>query len=188
MRRGYDLHARFQLAEEPEIVYVVFRDADDDGDVIVGTYPGECPGSVSRALHHKDVPVVPGPAGADAEGLGFLEGAGLHFRPDLRPVSGEGYVEVGQTQEGGQSLALVCDGGMGMFQGPLYGEPVGIFVQSPEGLPGLEQPVLVNGPHKRRGLAVGICKGPACVVHSMAVRDIHQAVLRGFESHGWFML
>ena len=118
---GHHLHAGFELAQEPHVADVVQRDADDDGNVVVGAHAGKGAGRIAGTLDHQDVFVLLVQTGADGEGFRFLEGAGFHLGANLGPVAREGDIEILQAQELGKAFAFIGNGRMRVLEGPADG-------------------------------------------------------------------
>ena len=134
---------------EPEIVTVVQRNADHDWNQIVGANLREGTGGVAGRLDHKRALLLPVESCANAERLGFLERTGLELGSDLGIVSREGNVEVVQTEELAEPLAMIGDRCAGMAQGSVYRHPLCITVKPLEVVSGSEFLVFVNGADKR---------------------------------------
>ena len=73
VRSRDDLDAWLEFPEEPEVVDVVVRDADDYRNVVVRADPCECPRGVSCGLDHQNPVVVFRKSRADAEGFRLFE-------------------------------------------------------------------------------------------------------------------
>ena len=177
-----------QLAAEPQVVQVVLRDADDDGDAVVGAHLGEGPGGVAGGLDDED-PLLAG-VHPRQHGIGFrlLERTGAHLRADAGIPAGERDVQVLQAQVAGQALGLVGHRGAGLAERALDGHPVGIAVDAVQVVPRGEPLVLIDGPHEGRAPAFGVAHRPARVVEDAAGGDVHQSIGCRFEAHTGFSL
>ena len=168
---------------EPKVVAVVERHADHYGDHIVGAHLREGAGGISGGLHYDGALLLLSHPGADAEGLGLLERAGLELGPYGGIVAGESDVEIIQAQELAQTLAVICHRSAGTAQGTLNGHPLRIAVKTVKIVPGSEFLILIDGPHKGGSLSFRICQSPSAVFENAAGGDIHQFILGALEFH-----
>ena len=144
-----ELDAGVELMLEPERPDVVVGNREQQRNPVVGAYLGEGAGRVAGRGDHQHPLLALGNAGADREGLGLLERAGRHLRPDGGIPAVEGNPEILQTEVPGQSAAAVGYGCRGALEHAPDGQPVAELVES-VGV-GLHFELLagITGPHQR---------------------------------------
>ncbi len=185
--RADQLHAVGERSVEPQRVDIVFRNAEQQRNPVVGTYLGERSGRVPCRGYHQYLALVASvEAAAYRVGFGLLERTGLHAGPDFGVIAVERDVEMFQSEAFGQRPAFVRDRSARSFERAVHGQPVGETVDAVLFALGVETFGFVYGSDERRGLALAVVERPSLVVEETVRGDVPQLILRCVEIlHSW---